>query len=161
MCLPSPLYPVLWLAASLLSLLGLGGCAAGGGPGASPAPVLQRLSIVATSHANGDAATAVDLVWVFSPEALAALPRTGPQWFDQKAALQAGLANDLAVQSLALPPATALDSVPLPARHQRALAVLAFVNFSQAAGQQVGNLGAYPCARITLSADNVHYNACP
>lgn len=158
MHLPSPLYPMLWLAACLL---GLGGCAAGGRPGAAPAPVLQHLSIVATPDANGNAATAVDLVWVFSPEALAAMPHTGPQWFDQKAALQAGPAGDLAVQSLALPPATALDSVSLPTRHASALAVLAFVNFSRPAGQAVGKLGAYACARITLSANSVDYSACP
>ncbi len=152
-----------WLAAPVLVCLTtlLGGCALGKWAGIVPLNPLKTLEVVAQVGANQDTATAIDIVWVFDSTALAALPKTGPLWFANKAALQANLATSLAVVSLEVAPASALQSVPLPAKHGKAIAVLAFANTLAVAGQAVGTLTPFKCALITLAPASVAYAACP
>lgn len=141
--------------------LQLGACSIGQWIGIVPLNPLKTLEIVAQTGANQGSAAAIDIVWVFDSTAQAALPKTGPLWFANKAALQANLASSLAVVSLELAPASATQSVPLPSNHGKAIAVLAFANTLDAAGQAVGALTRFKCALITVAPASVIYAACP
>lgn len=148
----------------LLVLTLLGGCTGLRWLGLLPPKPLNPLThvqLLADSDANQNTATAIDLLWVFDSTALAALPQSGPQWFANRAALQANLGARLAVVSVELPPGAALQSLPLPANHGRAVVALAFVNHLSAPGQVVGRFSDHRCARIVVAAQSVRYAACP
>jgi type VI secretion system protein len=63
------------------------------------------------------------------------LPKTGPAWFAQKAALLNGLGRTADVVSLQLPPATVTPDVQLPGHHKKAVAVYGFANYQAPDGQ--------------------------
>jgi type VI secretion system protein len=121
---------------------------------------LKALQVVASADANAGLATAIDIVWVFSPNPLAQMPKTGPQWFAAKDPLLAGYSTDLAVMSLAVPAGGDVPSLALPEHHSKAVAVLAYVNFLQPAGQAVATLTPFVCVRIELAAASVSYSSC-
>lgn len=147
-----------------LLMLVLCGCAAvssvGKAVGLLPLNPLSTLQIAAAADANAGSATAIDVVWVFNPTALAQMPKTGPQWFAGKAALLAGRSADLAVLPLQVPVGSAQQTLELPNTHRKAIAVLAYVNFLAEAGQPVATLTAFKCVRIELAAVSVSYVDC-
>jgi type VI secretion system protein len=96
----------------------------------------RTIEIEAVMGANGNSATAIDIVFVSTPEAAALLPRTGTQWFANRAALQAGLGKAISVVSLQIPPAS-IDTLRRPKGVCRPLSVLVFANMLSAAGQPV------------------------
>ena len=121
-----------------------------------PSTKLKGIQISATADANQSTATAIDIVFVYEVNALALLPKTGPDWFERKAALQSGLATAIDVVSLQVPPASLLD-VPLPKRYGKAIAVYSYANYLSSKGQPVGNLTPYKTMLIQLGQDNVLY----
>ncbi|HSC80074.1 MAG TPA: hypothetical protein VLC08_06960 [Chitinolyticbacter sp.] len=121
-----------------------------------PAEV-KSVRVVAEIGANGDNATALDLVFVYDVNALALLPKTGPEWFAQKRALQASLATGIDVVPLEVPPATVIAAAPMPRRHGKAIGVYAFPNYVAAAGQAVGKLTPFKRATVRLMPDTVEY----
>jgi type VI secretion system protein len=104
-------------------------------PGHVKTTSLDRLRVAAQPGANMDSATALDLVFVYDAASVAMLPKTGPEWFAQKAALQNGLGRAVDVVSLQVPPATVIASVDLPSRHGKAVAVFGFANYLASSGQ--------------------------
>lgn len=120
---------------------------------------LRDVSVVAQSAANSGSATALDLVFVYDAPTAATLPRTGPEWFAQKARLLVALGPKLDVASVQLPAGQSLSPVPLPERHKKALVVYCYVNFVAPAGQGVADLTAFKRVTITLAPDAVSYAA--
>ena len=104
-------------------------------PGHAKTASLIALRVVAQPGANLDSASARDLVFVYDGASAALLPKTGPAWFAQKAALLNGLGRGADVVSLQLPPATVIDRVPLPDRRKKAVAVVGFANYLAPDGQ--------------------------
>jgi type VI secretion system protein len=149
--LPSlpPLPSRLWLPL-LFALTLLGSC------GALPPTSLKQIQVVAEIGANQDTATALDIVFVYDSNAVSLLPKTGPAWFAQKAALVAGLATSIEVVSLQVPPVT-LVTVPLTAHNEKAVGVYGFANYLTVSGQAAGNLTPYKSMQIWLTPSTVLY----
>ncbi|HEV2623088.1 MAG TPA: hypothetical protein VGU65_13500 [Frateuria sp.] len=135
-----------------LLLLALAGCGIARPP---PTSVLGQLGVVAEPGANDDAATALDVVFVYDPQAGSLLPLTGPEWFARKVAYRQNLGSAIDVVSLELAPATTVRDVALPPRYRRAVAVYAYASYLAPAGQPRLSLGAYPRAVIRLAPDHV------
>jgi type VI secretion system protein len=121
-----------------------------------PTTRLDSLSVEADPDANAGYATELDIVFVFSTDAVAALPATGPEWFEKRDALQAGLADAVKVVHVQLPPARAA-SIDLPPGYQKAVGVYSFANYIPAPGQARANLTPYPRITIRLSKDRILY----
>lgn len=122
----------------------------------TPTARLASLGVEADPDANGGNATALDIVFAFTPEAVAALPATGPEWFERRAALQADLAASVAVVHVELPPGIGA-AVTLPPHHRKAVGVYSFANYIPAPGQARGNLTPYPRMTIRLENKSVSY----
>ncbi|MGN2248119.1 hypothetical protein ACFWZ3_15670 [Frateuria sp. GZRR35] len=132
-------------------LLALVGC---GMTRPQPTSVLSQLGVVAEAGANGDAATALDVVFVYEQQVGPVLPLTGAEWFARRVVYQQTLGAAIDVVSMELPPGTVLN-VALPARSRRAVAVYAYVSYLAPAGQPRLSLGSYPRATIRLTPDHV------
>ncbi|HEV2540570.1 MAG TPA: hypothetical protein VGU03_12840 [Frateuria sp.] len=135
-----------------LLLLALAGC---GIARSLPTSALNQLGVVAEPGANSDAATALDVVFVYDPQADPVLPPTGAEWFTRKSAYLQKLGPAVDVVSLELAPATTVRDVALPPRYRQALAVYAYANYLAPAGQPRQSLGAYSRAVIRLAPDHV------
>lgn len=149
-------------AVALLGGLLLGGCSTlGGWLGFGPDyAALDSLKVLANNDANQDAAgtpcaTELDIVFAYSDAAISQLPKTAPQWFAQKTALQNGLAQDLAVLSLQLPPSTAVKAVPLADKADKALQIIAYARYFAVAGQNRMDLTQAHSAQLTLRAKDL------
>jgi type VI secretion system protein len=149
------------LAASLSTLLVLSACSA-----LSDVKDLRvdshrrQIKVVAQVSANQDMATALDVVFVFDPNALLLLPKTGPDWFANKTPLLASFSSGLSVASLQIPPASTIAQMALPKGHEKAIAVYSYANYLSEAGQAAGNLTPYRCVLINLATTQVYYTNC-
>ncbi|CAB3770198.1 hypothetical protein [Paraburkholderia humisilvae] len=123
-----------------------------------PTAKLRELTIVAGTDANRASATALDLVFVYDAPTLAALPRTGPDWFQRRAELATALGPKISIRSVQLPPNQTLGPLRLSSHEKDALAVYCFVNYVAPAGQGVADLTPYKRMRITLTPDSVAYD---
>jgi type VI secretion system protein len=133
------------------TLAALAGCST------TPETVIGSIRVVAEQGANQDVATALDIVFVYDTTSAGLLPKSGPDWFDKKASLMAGLATGIDVVSLQVPPLTTVD-VPLPKRAKKAIGVYSYANYITAAGQPMGNLTPYKTMTIRLAPDRVTYS---
>lgn len=136
---------------ALLACMVLASCSLFSGPKTTS---LSQIRVVAEVNANQDSATELDVVFVYDSDAMAQLPKTGPQWFDSKAALMAGVASAIDVVSVQIPPATLAD-VRLPARHSSAIAVYVYANYLSTAGQPMSNITPYRKVTIWLTPVSV------
>jgi type VI secretion system protein len=132
-----------------------GGCAA-----SLPWRTGRQVQVEAQPGANQGNATELDIVFVYEKEALALLPKTGPKWFQSRAALRAALGSDIAVLSLQVPSASPPLDVKWPKRSEKSAAVLSFANYLSAEGRPVGDLTAFECVRMTLTTSSVDYIKC-
>jgi type VI secretion system protein len=121
-----------------------------------PTTRLTSLAVEADPDANAGYATELDVVFVFTTDAAARLPATGPEWFQKRDALQADLAEAVAVAHVQLPPARSGD-VDLPPGYEKAVGVYSFANYIPAPGQARANLTPYPSVTIRLSKDRIAY----
>ncbi len=137
---------------ALLLSLAIAGCSLFG----PPTTALRELQVVAETASNQDAATALDIVFVYDATSASLLPKSGPDWFQNKAALTANLASNLDVVSLQIPPTTVVD-VDLPQRSRKAIAVYSYANYIAVAGQPMGNLTPFRKMTIRLAPDAVIY----
>ncbi|QNM95341.1 hypothetical protein [Chitinimonas koreensis] len=96
---------------------------------------LRSLRVIAEPDANQDSATRLDLVLVYDAKAEELLPKTAPEWFDQKRALLDGVGSRLGVVSLELPPGTVVDPVALPDGYRKALAARVYAGYQAKSGQ--------------------------
>lgn len=129
-------------------------------PGCSSTPprtAIKEIQVVAEVNANQNTATALDIVFAYDTASASLLPKTGPDWFDKKAALMNGLATGIDVVSLQIPPAMTVH-VPLPAKAGKAIGVYSYANYLGAAGQPVGNLTPYKKMTIRLTPDTIVYS---
>lgn len=124
----------------------------------TPKTKVKRIDVVAEVNANRNMATAIDIVFVYDEAAAALLPRTGPEWFERKAALVSGLANAIDVVSLQVPPAMKFD-VPMPKNRSKAIGVYSYANYVEPAGQPMGNLTPFRDITIGLAPDRINYRA--
>lgn len=124
-------------------------------PGLSDTVALKSLKVVATPDANADSAVALDLVFIYDKDAEAQLPKTAPEWFADRAALQNGLGKAADVVSLQLPPATLVESVKLPDRHGKAVAVYAYARYLSGSGQGRCDLSGFKHPVLWLQAATV------
>jgi type VI secretion system protein len=122
----------------------------------APPTIISGIQVVSEVNANQNTATPIDIVFVYDSTAVALLPKTGTDWFKQKAALISGLATSIDVVSLQVPPAT-LVSVPLPKRYEKAIGVYSFANYLSEGGQPVGNLTPYKNMQIWLTPTSIVY----
>ncbi len=120
----------------------------------SPA-ALRQVEVSADADANQVSATAVDLVFFHDRAAVAAAPKTGPEWFAQKSTLLSQLGPTIDVVSLQVPPGTALSAVALPSRHRRAVAVQLYANYIAPDGQPALNLSSFRHAIVRLRSSTI------
>lgn len=124
-------------------------------PWRAPTTSLSSVRVAAPPGANLDSATALDLVFVYDKNSIALLPKTGPEWFAQKAALLNGLGKSVDVVSLQVPPATVVVPVSLPKRAGDAAAVYGFADYLSADGQARFDITQYRHAVIWLAATQI------
>ena len=122
-----------------------------------PTTDIRGIKVIAEDGANQGIATAIDIVFVYDTTSASLLPKSGPEWFDRKAALMAGLAKGIDVVSLQVPPVTTVD-VPLPKHAGKAIGVYSFANYVSPAGQPMGNLTPYRTMTIRLTPESVAYS---
>lgn len=122
-----------------------------------PKTAVKSIQVLAEINANRNTATALDVVFVYDAASAGMLPKTGPGWFDKKAALVNGLAKSIDVVPLQVPPAMTVK-VPLPEKHSKAIGVYSYANYLEAAGQPMGNLTPYKHITIRLTPDNIVYS---
>lgn len=153
----APLARVALRAVLTCAWLMLSGCSAISSlmPWHTPTTALRGLRVAAQPGANLNSATALDLVFVYDKNSVAMLPKSGPEWFAQKAALQNGLGKTIDVVALQVPPATVIDPVKLPKRAGKALSVYVFANYLAPAGQARADLTQFRHAVIWLAPAQV------
>ncbi len=141
----------------LLALSLLGGCSSiksklGLGP---PRADLRSLKVIAEQGANQGNATQIDIVVVYGSSAGARLPKTGPDWFRQRDALQKELATDIEVVSLEVDTPSASFAVKLPKKIKKSLAVYAFANYVSPEGWPLIALAPYKKATLRLQSTSI------
>lgn len=124
-------------------------------PGHQKTTSLSSLRVAAPPGANLNSAVALDIVFVYDTTSIAMLPKSGPEWFTQKAALLSGLGRHIDVVSLQVPPATVIDPVPLPSKAGKAIAVYGFANYQAKDGQARSDITAYRHAVVWLAATQI------
>lgn len=122
----------------------------------TPPTTLTGITVVAEINANQNSATLLDIVFVYDSNANGLLPKTGPEWFEKKAALIAGLATSIEVVSLQVPPATVIN-LPLSKQNEKAIGVYGYANYLTVSGQAQGNLTPYKTMQIWLTPSTVQY----
>lgn len=142
----------------LLALCALSGCGSiksklGIGP---PHASLRSLSISADPGANRGNGTQLDIVVVYSANAAAMLPKTGPDWFRQREALKKSLGKDIHVVSVESVAPDAVFAVDLPRNtRKKGLAVYAFANYVAPEGWPPIALTAYKKVALRLQATSI------
>lgn len=119
-----------------------------------------QIALQATNDANNSTATPVDIVFVYDENLSAWLPKTSPEWFAKKAALTSEHSSVIEIAHVEVPPGTPVQTIRLPARQQKAKAVVAFANYIDSKGQFPANLMPFKCVIITLKHDAVAYDEC-
>ncbi|MDN7183256.1 hypothetical protein M0D69_35635 [Caballeronia sp. SEWSISQ10-4 2] len=146
--------PSLLLAAGLSAAVLVAGCSWFG----PTRTALHEVTVVAQSGANNKSATRVDVVFIYDTVSAAALPRTGPDWFNHRDDLRIAMGSKIDVASVQLPANQVVAPVTMPQRYEKALVVYCYVNFVAAAGQGVADLTQFERVRITLSPNTVTYD---
>lgn len=142
----------------LLALCALGGCGSiksklGIGP---PHASLRSLTISADPGANRGNGTQLDIVVVYSSTAGAMLPKTGPDWFRQRAALEKSLGKDIEVVSVESVTPDEVFAVELPRKtRKKGLAVYAFANYVAPEGWPPIALTAHKKVALRLQATSI------
>ena len=143
---------------ALLALCLLGGCGSikrklGIGPAHA---LLRSLTVAAEAGANLGNGTQLDIVVVYSSAAVARMPKTGPDWFRQRDALQKELGKDIVVlpQEVETPSPSFAVKLPRDTR-KKGLAVFAFANYAAPEGWPVIALTTYKKAALRLQANVV------
>lgn len=120
-----------------------------------PLADLRKLSVAADPGANHGSATQLDIVLVYERNAIASLPKSGPDWFRQRAALHSSLAKQIEVVSLQVPGASAAFKVKLPKRVKKSVAVIAFANYVAPEGWPPITLTPYSKVALQLQAKSI------
>ncbi len=142
----------IWIS-SLLFLLGACSSLSGMIPFMGPPKTrIDEVRITADAGANGNHPTRLDLVFIYDKSVQAALPKSGPEWFKQKAALLSAYPKKLDVASFELPPLSVVSPAGLPENFGKALVVLAYADYRSPGGQGVADMTTLKCPLIRLGA---------
>lgn len=142
----------------LIALCMLVGCGSiksklGIGP---PHASLRHLSVSADPGANRGNGTQLDIVVVYSSNAAAMLPKTGPDWFRQRETLERALGKDIQVVHVEIVAPDQVFAVRLPRdTRKRGLAVFAFANYAAPEGWPPIALTAYKKVALRLQATSI------
>ena len=141
----------------LLALSLLAGCGSiksklGIGP---PRSDLRSLKMIAEQGANQGNATQIDIVVVYDSVVVARLPKTGPDWFRQRDALQKELATAIEVVPLEVDTPSASFAVKLPKKVKKSYAVYAFANYVAAEGWPLIALAPYKKVTLRLQSTSI------
>lgn len=126
--------------------------------GDPPRTSLRQITVSADIAANEGSATMLDIVFVYDEAAVALLPKTGPEWFAKKDALQKSLATSIDVVALQVPAGSADFQVSLPSRASKAIGVYALANYLAADGQPIANLTPWRQATIRLMPKTITFS---
>lgn len=142
---------------AILALCLLAGCGSiksklGIGP---PRTDLRSLTMIAEQGANQGNATQIDIVVVYDDSVVARLPKTGPDWFRQRDALQKELATAIEVVSLEVDTPSAGFAVKLPKKVRKSFAVYAFANYVAPEGWPLIALAPYRKATLRLQSTSI------
>ena len=137
------------------------GCVLAGGPGAPTAERLwQQVRVAASPEANQGMATALDIVLVYDVVLMPRLPVTAAQWFEQRAALQAGAGRGLQVIPLQIPASSSPQALKLPRAAAKAAGALVYAGFLPGSSPTAAPLAPHPCVQINLDAQGLKQSAC-
>lgn len=121
-----------------------------------PHAALRSLSVSADPGANRGNGTQLDIVVVYSSNAIAMLPKTGPDWFRQRAALEKSLGKEIRVVSVESVAPDGVFTVDLPRDTRRkGLAVYAFANYVAPEGWPPIALTRYRKVALRLQATSI------
>lgn len=115
---------------------------------------LRSISIVSDVDANDGSPTPIDIVFVYDQVAADGLPKSGAQWFVNKASLLAAFRTQMDVLSLEIPPGFALRP-PLPKRASGALRAIAYIAHGSEAGQATRMLTEFTRAQIRIQREAI------
>lgn len=117
---------------------------------------LKTLAVSADAGANLGNATRLDVVVIYTDRAVAALPKTGPEWFRQRDALQAGFPRELALVPLEVPSPSPEFVVALPRdTRSRGLEVRVFADYAAQAGWPAISLTPFKRVALRLGAESI------
>ena len=126
--------------------------------GNPPLTSLRQITVSTELAANSDNATMLDFVFVYEASAVVRLPKTGPEWFEQKDALKKALAIGIEVVSLQVPAGSPDFEVDFPSRASKAIGVYALANYLTVDGQPIANLTPWKKARVQLRAKTITFS---
>jgi len=115
----------------------------------------QQVTVVAEPAANRDTATAVDLVFSYTPEAAARLPDSALLWFTRKLQLQERFAEGLEVVSLSVAPGQRVSATLPESGERRPVRVVAYAWMMTPSGQTPLDLTALRRPVITIGVDQL------
>ena len=147
------------LAAIVLGVL-VGGCGFTFAGDHATGALLHRVEVAAELGANSNAATPIDLGFVYDAESAAALPTTSEDWFGSRPSMINELCHDVDVVSLEVVPGVVISRVGLPERHRKAVKVVSYVAYAASRSQRSEDLTKRACVRIRLAAEGPRYDAC-
>lgn len=117
---------------------------------------LKELTVVADIDANLGNGTQLDVVVLYTDTAAASLPKAGPDWFRQRAALRRMLAKEIAVVSVEVPAGSERFEVKLPKdTRKNGRVVLVFANYAAKDGWTPITLTPYKRAALRLQAESI------
>ncbi len=136
----------------LLAVCVLTGCGVFGPKHAS----LRSLSVSADPGANSGNGTQFDIVVVYSSNAGAMMPKTGPDWFRQRDALKKALGQDIEVVSVESVAPDDVFAVDLPRKtRKKGLAVYVFADYVAPEGWPPIALTTYKNVALRLQAKSI------
>ena len=113
-----------------------------------PRTDLRSLTMIAEQGANQGNATQIDIVVIYDGSVVSRLPKTGPDWFRQRDALQKELATAIEVVSLEVDTPSTGFVVELPKKFKKSFAVYAFANYVASEGWPL--IALTPHKKVTL-----------
>jgi len=119
-------------------------------------PALKQLKVSADQKANGGNATELDVVVATSDKAVAALPKTGPDWFRQRETLRREFPKELMVVSLEIDTPSPEFEVELPkGTRNDGLSVQVYANYSNKRGWPAIALTPFKRAALRLGPASI------
>ena len=88
----------------------------------------RSIGVFASDDANESLVTSLDIVFLYDPALVKAMPADAPSWFDLKTRIRQRHAGTMDVVSLQVPPGVAL-AVKMPRRASDAVEVVAYASY--------------------------------
>ena len=128
--------------------------------GLFPKNKLRELQIEASSNANYNSPTAVDIVFVYDVDLIEVLPKTAMQWFIYKSEVDRNYPGSFDIVSLEIPPASVLNDIKFPDKHSAAISIRSYVKMMHISTNNYSILSEYKCAKIILTKEKSVHEDC-